>query len=51
MLALYPLIGLPVAIGVFVYARRSNDRALAIGALSLAALFVLILIVRLAAPA
>ena len=51
MLALYPLIGLPIAIGVYVYARRRGERGIASGALAFAGLFLLVLIVRLAVPA
>ncbi|MFL5903448.1 MAG: hypothetical protein ACJ76Q_06480 [Solirubrobacteraceae bacterium] len=50
-MALYPLIGLPVAIVVFVYAGRKGNRDLRIGAACFAILFLVILAIRLAFPA
>jgi hypothetical protein len=49
--SLYPLIGLPVAIAVFVYAGRDGNRGLRIAAAGFGLLFVLILVTRLAFPA
>jgi hypothetical protein len=51
VLALYPLIGLPLAIGVWIYARRTGDRALRIVAICLIIFFVIVLALRLAFPA
>jgi hypothetical protein len=51
MLALYPLIGLPAAIAVYVHAGRTGDRTFRVAALCFALLFVAILILRLAYPA
>jgi hypothetical protein len=48
--ALYPLIGLPVAIAVFVYAGRIGNRGLRVGAACFTILFVLVLGIRLAFP-
>ena len=49
--ALYPLIGLPVAIAVFVYAGRTGNHGLRVGAACFAILFLVILALRLAFPA
>jgi len=51
MLALFPIIGLPAAIGVWIYARRTGDGALRIVAVCLTVFFVAVLVLRLVAPA
>jgi hypothetical protein len=50
MVGLYPLIGLPAAIGVYAYATRASNRTLRVVALGLATLFLVVLVLRLVAP-
>jgi uncharacterized membrane protein YhfC len=50
MVAAYPMIGLFLAIGVWIYASRKGDRALRTVAICLTVFFVLVLVQRLVVP-